>query len=82
MLILFLKKVQCFFNYVFLKEVVVYLKKVLNMNEDFDKVRYDLGLMYCYLGENKEVFKCFLRIIFVRWGKLLEYKVIIINVYE
>lgn len=76
------KKVQRFPNHAFLKEAVVHLKKALNMNEDFDKARYDLGLTYRYLGENKEALKCFSRITSARWGKSSEYKVIIINAYE
>lgn len=76
------KKVQRFPNHAFLKEAVVHLKKALDMNEDFDKARYDLGLTYRYLGENKEALKCFSRITSARWGKSSEYKVIIINAYE
>lgn len=76
------KSVQRFPNHPLLKEAVVHLEKALKMNEDFDKARYDLGLTYRYLDDNKEALKCFSRITSAIWGKSSEYKVIVKNAYE
>lgn len=62
------KIVKRFPNNPLLKEAVSHLERALQMNEDFDKARYDLGLMYRYLDKHKDALKCFSRITSARWG--------------
>ena len=65
-----------------LNEAVDHLKKALELNENFDKARYDLGLTYRYLKRHKEAIDCFSKITSARWGRSSEYKVLIIYAYE
>ena len=65
-----------------LNEAVDHLKKALELKENFDKARYDLGLTYRYLKRHKEAIDCFSKITSARWGRSSDYKMLIINAYE
>jgi hypothetical protein len=65
-----------------LEEAVSHLKEALKMNTEFDTGRYELGLIYRHLKQQRDAIDCFSMITCNRAGKTSEYKILVINAYE
>lgn len=65
-----------------LLQAVVHLKKAIEMCQEFDGARYELGLLYRMLNKPDEALECFSFLTSNNCGKPSDYPMILINAYE